>query len=272
LTPPEKPLRPIDELLDVMRRLRDPQSGCAWDIQQTFATIAPYTVEEAYEVADAIERADLAELKDELGDLLFQVVFHAQMASEQSAFTFNDVAAGIVDKMIRRHPHVFGDASFASTAELNAAWEAGKAREREAKRGRDGTDEQPASALDGIAKTLPALQRAEKLQKRAARVGFDWPDSASVWDKLDEEIGEVREAAQAADNDALADELGDLLFTVVNLARHYQVDANSALSRANAKFEKRFRLVEQLAVARNELVSEMDLPGLDELWEEAKEN
>lgn len=255
-----------------MRRLRDPQSGCAWDSEQTFASIAPYTVEEAYEVADAIERSDLAELKDELGDLLFQVVFHAQMASEQSAFTFNDVAAGIVDKMIRRHPHVFGDASFTSTAELNAAWEAGKAREREAKRARDGTDGQPASALDGIAKTLPALQRAAKLQKRAARVGFDWPDIAPVWDKLDEEIGEVRDAADTADNDALADELGDLLFTVVNLARHYKVDANLALSRANVKFEKRFRQVEQLAVARNELVSEIDLAGLDALWVEAKAN
>jgi len=253
-----------------MRRLRDPESGCAWDIAQTFNTIAPYTIEEAYEVADAIERDDLDGLKDELGDLLLQVVFHAQMAQEQQLFNFDDVATAIVDKMVRRHPHVFSDASFSNTTELKVAWEAEKAREREAKRQRAGGEALQASALDDIATNLPALKRADKVQKRAARVGFDWPESDAVWDKLHEEVTEVREAVSKEDADAMEDEVGDLLFTVVNLARHYAVDAETALRRANAKFEKRFQLVEQFAASDNRSLSELDLAELDALWERAK--
>ena len=248
-----------------MAQLRDPKNGCEWDREQTFASIAPYTIEEAYEVADAIERNDLSDLKDELGDLLFQVVFHAQMAQEQNAFTFDDVANSIVGKMIRRHPHIFGDASYNSQEELKLAWEAEKAREREQKKG--STTE---SALDDVALALPSLTRAEKIQKRAARVGFDWPGVTPVWGKLDEEVGEVREAVANKDQSAIEDELGDLLFTIVNLARHLSVDPETALRNATGKFEHRFKQVEQLASNSERSMDDMDLVELDALWDEAK--
>ena len=246
-----------------MRQLRDPETGCAWDIEQTFKTIAPYTIEEAYEVADAIERNDLSDLQDELGDLLFQVVFHAQMASEQGSFAFDDVVNSIVDKMVRRHPHVFGNATFANEAELKASWEATKAAERAGK-------SEDTSALADIAVALPALKRADKIQKRAARVGFDWPDAAPVWDKLQEEAQEVQKAVANDDAAAVQDEIGDLLFTVVNLARHVNVDAETALVAANNKFEKRFRQVEQLASEQQDVLSELSLAELDALWDKAK--
>ena len=263
--------RPLDALRELMRRLRDPRDGCAWDVAQSFATIAPYTIEEAYEVADAIERGDLEDLRDELGDLLLQVVFHARMAEEAGAFDLDDVARAIVAKMVRRHPHVFGDARFVSDAERSANWEAQKARERAAKAARGDSDAGTApSVLDGVAGALPALVRADKLQRRAARVGFDWPDAAPVGEKLDEEIAEVAEAVARADADALEDELGDLLFTAVNLARHHRVDPEAALRRANAKFERRFRALERLAAADGVALDTLELAGLDALWARAK--
>ncbi len=256
------------ELLELMRALRDPVRGCPWDQKQTFKTIAPYTIEEAYEVADAIERDAIAELKGELGDLLFQVVFHAQMADELGEFDFDDVASGIVEKMRQRHPHVFGDTHYGSAAELNQAWEATKASERAALA--DG----PVSVLDGVALNLPALTRAEKIQKRAARVGFDWTDIDDVWAKTHEEIAELRQAAgiddEAKRSDALEDELGDLLFTVVNLARHYKLDPEKSLRRASLKFESRFRQLEQLATEQQQVLESMELAELDALWDRAK--
>ncbi len=272
----------LEQLLDIMRRLRDPQTGCAWDVKQSFNTIAPFTVEEAYEVADAIERCDFADLKDELGDLLYQVVFHAQMAAEDGIFDFHDVVQSIVDKMIRRHPHVFGDTVYASEEELKAGWEAIKSQERQAKlalnsqianNSNETADEErqlPASALDGVAANLPALKRADKLQKRAARVGFDWPDVAPVWHKLDEEIQEVKTAVAAEDIDALEDEMGDLLFTVVNLARHHGVDSEQALMRACTKFNQRFRDVEYQARQQNLELDAQTIEQLDTLWERVK--
>lgn len=261
----------VEQLRAIMQQLRDPQTGCAWDIKQTFQSIAPFTVEEAYEVADAIERHDLADLKDELGDLLFQVVFHAQIASEMGAFNFDDVAQSIVDKMIRRHPHVFSDTVYQTEEELKAAWEAIKAQERAVKLSAGNQDAiQPCSALDGVATNLPALKRADKVQKRASRVGFDWPDIDPVWLKLDEEIAEVREAIEKKSPADIEDELGDLLFTVVNLARHCSVDSEVALRRASSKFEQRFKLVESLAASKGQGLTDMTLPELDSLWSEAK--
>ncbi len=242
----------LDRLLAIMARLRDPVTGCEWDSVQTFATIAPYTIEEAYEVADAIERGDLAELKDELGDLLLQVVFHARMAEELGAFNFQDVAAAISDKMERRHPHLFGNAA----AGGHHLWEQIKAEERGAKS--DG------SALAGIALALPALKRAEKIQKRAARVGFDWPDAAGPRAKIDEELTEI---AQAEDDDERAAEVGDLLFSVVNYARHLGVDPETALSTANVRFEKRFRKMEEIS---DNPMKDMDIIQLEALWQAAK--
>lgn len=248
-----------------MARLRHPESGCAWDLKQTFASIAPYTIEEAYEVADAIARKNLPELQDELGDLLLQVVFHAQMASEQGAFDFDDVANGIVEKLVRRHPHIFGDTQLDTPEAVKAAWENVKAQERAEK----GINED-SSALAGIALALPALMRADKVQSRAARVGFDWPEVEPVWSKLDEEIAEVHEAIATEDRRAVEDEVGDLLFTVVNLARHLNVDPEVALAGANAKFEKRFRQVEELADAKGAQLSKMTIAELDALWSVAK--
>lgn len=270
------------QLLGIMRRLRDPDTGCAWDIRQNFHTIAPFTVEEAYEVADAIERNDLDDLRDELGDLLFQVVFHAQIATEMGSFTFDDVAQSIVDKMISRHPHVFGDVIYESEEAMKAAWETIKTRERVAKtrqgRAQDAADAHSpvtqgtaaTSALDGIARNLPALKRADKIQRRAARVGFDWPGIQPVWQKLDEEIAEVHSALDEGIPGAVEDEIGDLLFTVVNLARHCSIDSEQALRAANAKFEARFRRVERLAEAQATPMSDMTLEQLDELWNRSK--
>lgn len=284
---------PLEQLLKIMRQLRDPERGCAWDIKQDFQSIAPFTIEEAYEVADAIERNDLDDLQDELGDLLFQVVFHAQMASELSAFTFDDIAQSIVDKMIRRHPHVFGNVVYQSEQELKSAWEAIKACERATKQDRQNQRAQAidsvvnrngvvqasiacssappiASALDGIAVNLPALKRADKIQKRAARVGFDWPAIDPVWDKLSEEISEVHEAIASGNPDAIEDEIGDLLFTVVNLARHCSIDSESALARASNKFSQRFKEVEMQADSEGLTLSALDPVQLDVLWKRAK--
>jgi ATP diphosphatase len=265
----------IVDLLEIMRRLRDPQSGCPWDVEQTFATIAPYTIEEAYEVADAIDRNDMVHLKDELGDLLLQVVFHARMAEEAGHFAFGDVVAAICDKMVRRHPHVFAEARKADGAAAQLAdWEQHKKREREAAAGDDAIH----SALDGVARGLPEWQRAVKLQKRAATVGFDWPHVDDVFAKLHEEIDEVRAefvaVAEAPDaalaRDRLEDELGDLLFVAANLTRHGGVDFGGALRRANAKFERRFRRMEALARNAGTPLETLDLAQQDALWNRAK--
>jgi ATP diphosphatase len=243
---------PIDRLLAIMARLRDPVTGCEWDSVQTFATIAPYTIEEAYEVADAIARGDMVELKDELGDLLLQVVFHARMAEEQGSFDFHDVVTAISDKMERRHPHLFGRAAEGG----HHLWEQIKAEERAAK-----ADD---SALAGIALALPALKRAEKIQKRAARVGFDWPDISGPRGKIDEELAEI---AQAGNDAERAAEIGDLLFSVVNYARHLGVDPEAALSAAGARFERRFRKMEEIS---DKPMKDMNLDQLESLWKVAK--
>lgn len=256
----------MKELLEIMARLRDPDTGCPWDRKQTFSTIAPYTIEEAYEVADAIERGDMPELRDELGDLLFQVVFYAQMAKEQGDFEFDDVVHAICEKMRRRHPHVFGDDRIDSAEEQRRAWEQHKSAERQAKAG----DEAP-SLLDGVAAALPALIRAEKLQKRAARAGFDWPDPSGVFAKVREELEEVaEELEQGVGHERLAEEIGDLLFACVNLARHAGVDAETALTVGNHKFERRFRAMEQRLVAEGKQFDEMDLDEMEALWQAVK--
>ena len=253
----------IDRLLQIMARLRDPQRGCPWDLEQSFGTIAPYTIEEAYEVADAIERKDYPALRDELGDLLFQVVFHSQMAREQGSFAFDDVVAAICDKMERRHPHVFGDARIDSAAEQTVAWEEQKRLERE----RSGK-----SVLADVPLALPALTRANKLGKRAAQVGFEWPDVAGALDKLDEELGELRKGLDAqADQAHITDELGDVLFCVVNVCRYLGVDPETALKGANAKFERRFGYVEQRLSEQGRDPSQATLEEMDRLWDEGKE-
>ncbi len=261
---PERPNdRPMERLLAIMARLRDPERGCPWDKEQDFATIAPYTIEEAYEVADAIERGDMAALKDELGDLLLQVVFHARMAEEAGAFAFDDVAAAIAAKMVRRHPHVFGDARIHSIAAQNEAWEAHKAAERQAAAA-GGAE----SVIDGVALALPALLRAGKISRRAARIGFDWPDARAVLPKIAEEIAEIEaELERPAAPAAIEEEVGDLLFAVANLARKLEVEPETALRRATAKFERRFRHVE--ALARERGIGD-DLDGLEALWQEVK--
>lgn len=267
----DAPRERIETLLAVMARLRDPERGCPWDVKQDFASIATYTIEEAYEVAEAIDRGDLGDLKDELGDLLLQVVFHAQMANEQGAFGFADVVAAINDKMIRRHPHVFGDASVEDADAQTAAWEKMKAAERAAKR-RD--MHAPPSALDDVPKALPEWQRALKLQKRGANVGYDWPDATPVIAKLEEELEEVREALAMPPSperqDAVEDEIGDLLFVAMNLARKAKVDPGTALRRANAKYERRFRQMEALARAQGREFSALSLEEQSALWNEAK--
>jgi ATP diphosphatase len=262
----------IQRLLAIMARLRDPQTGCPWDVAQTFATIAPYTIEEAYEVADAIDRDDPGDLRDELGDLLLQVVFHARMAEELGAFAFGDVVDAICDKMTRRHPHVFGDARVGNADAQTRAWEGHKRAERDAA----GHDDR--SALAGIARGLPEWQRALKLQQRAARIGFDWPDPVPVIAKLHEEIEEVRvefaAVARAPDDvDArvrLQDEIGDLLFVCANLARHAKVDPGTALRRANRKFERRFRQMEALAEGDGVELANLGLDAQDAYWNRAK--
>ncbi len=256
----------MDRLLEIMRRLRDPDTGCPWDREQTFRTIAPYTLEEAYEVADAIERDDLEALRDELGDLLFQVVFHARMAEEQGHFDFGDVARGLADKMERRHPHVFGDATIADARAQTEAWETHKARERAEKAGQTGL-------LDDIPVSLPALVRAQKLGRRAARVGFDWSGADGVLEKLAEEIGELREALGCRDTapERAEEELGDVLFTLASLARHLDVDAESALRRAGLKFEHRFAAMERQADAAGLDLADLDAAALERLWTKAKD-
>ena len=260
--------RDIGGLLAIMARLRDPDGGCPWDLEQDFASIAPYTIEEAYEVADAIDRRDLPALKDELGDLLLQVVFHAQMAAEQGAFDFADVVAAISDKLVRRHPHVFAQAAAEDALAVSANWEEIKRAERAA------AGEHDDSALAGIARGLPEWQRATKLQSRAARVGFDWPNPAPVLAKLHEEIDEVREEFAHGDVGArhaqLQDEIGDVLFVCANLARHARVDVGAALRGANHKFERRFRAMEALAREAGTPLPTLSLTEQDALWDQVK--
>ncbi len=249
-------------VLDVMARLRDPKRGCPWDIEQNFRTIAPYTIEEAYEVADAIEREDLPSLKEELGDLLFQVAFHARMAEEQGAFDFADVAQALADKMIERHPHVFSEAGDGRTAEQQTkAWETMKAEKRAA----SGAP----SLLHDVPMALPALMRAEKLTKRAARINFDWPTPEPIFDKLDEELAELKEARASGDQDHIAEEMGDILFVMANLARKLKVDPEDALRRANAKFTRRFQYIEQRLAAQGR-TGPQPLEEMEALWVEAK--
>ncbi len=255
----------LQQLLQLMARLRDPERGCPWDRQQTYATIVPHTIEEAYEVADAIAREDWAELRAELGDLLFQVVFYSQIAHEEGRFDFAAVARGIVEKMTRRHPHVFGDECYADAAEQTAAWERIKASEAAE------NPQQPVGALDGVPLALPALTRAVKLQKKAARVGFDWGAVEPVLAKLAEEIGEIRHEIEIqAPPDRLADELGDVLFVVANLARHLKLDPEAALRGTNAKFERRFRRIEHWLAADGRTPTRSTLAEMDALWERAK--
>ncbi|PZN32321.1 MAG: nucleoside triphosphate pyrophosphohydrolase [Proteobacteria bacterium] len=255
----------IDRLLDLMARLRDPERGCPWDREQTFATIAPYTIEEAYEVADAIERGDLDDLREELGDLLFQVVFHAQLAKERGAFDFDDVVTAICEKMERRHPHVFGDARIDSAAAQTEAWEAMKHRERAG-----------AGVLADIPLGLPALTRAAKLGKRAARVGFEWPDASGALAKLAEELAELEAEVrdlppdETPDRERLSDEVGDVLFSMVNVCRYLQIDPEAALRATNAKFERRFRHIEQRLAERGRTPAQASLEEMDALWNEAK--
>jgi MazG family protein len=253
----------LEKLLEIMATLRDPQSGCPWDQQQDFASIAPYTVEEAYEVADAIARDDMHDLRDELGDLLFQVVFHARMAEERGAFAFADVAAAIGDKMLRRHPHVFGSPEEVARGQVKGDWQNIKAAERARKHA-------GASALEGVALALPALKRAEKLGKRAAGAGFDWPDASGPLAKITEELAELAAARDAGDPADIEAELGDVLFSVVNLARHLGVDPEAALSSANRKFEQRFRAVEKAVGATGQALQELSLDELEAHWQASK--
>ncbi len=251
------------QLLEIMQRLRDPESGCPWDLEQDFSSIAPYTIEEAYEVADAIERGNMHDLRDELGDLLFQVVFHAQMASEQGSFGFDEVHRAVCDKMQRRHPHVFADLEIKDSAGQTQAWEDYKAGERK--------DKGEHSLMDGIPAGMAELQRSVKLQKRAARAGFDWASPQPVLEKFDEELIEIREAIGSGDRDAIEDELGDLLFVVTNLARKLDIDPAKALRRGNAKFERRFRALEDSAGGEDALAN-MGLEAMEALWQEVKKS
>ncbi len=262
--PPAGAESELRRLLDIMAALRDPQRGCPWDKQQDFASIAPYTIEEAYEVADAIARRDLASLPDELGDLLFQVVYHARMAEEAGLFGFAEVARSIADKMVRRHPHVFADAAIRDAAMQTAAWEEQKKAERTV---RDET-----GTLAGVPAGLPALSRAAKLTARAARVGFDWPDAEAVLAKLDEEAAELRAELPAAERDRLADEVGDLLFVLANLARKLDLDPEACLRQANLKFSKRFNKMEESAVFAGKTLSEMSLEDMEAEWQKIKQN
>lgn len=256
----------IQRLLDIMSALRDPVAGCPWDLEQDFTSIAPYTIEEAYEVADAIARDDMEELVDELGDLLFQVAFHAQMARERDAFDFSDVVTAICNKMVRRHPHVFGDERVATSAEQTRAWQAHKAAERTA-----GDGDRPSSIFDALNRGRPALQRAKELQESASQHGFDWSHATEVIPKLREEVAELETCLQRREHrERTAEELGDLLFTCVNLARHLDCDTESALRHANLKFENRFRYVEQRLAAEKRSLEEASLEEMDALWEEGK--
>jgi nucleoside triphosphate diphosphatase len=261
----------FERLVEIMSRLRDPDTGCPWDVEQTFATIAPYTIEEAYEVADAVERGDMDELRDELGDLLLQVVFHSRMAEEAGMFDVEDVANSISEKMLRRHPHVFTDQRIDNAEAQTIAWEDIKAAERDNKAKRTGA-KHPASVLDGVANGLPALTRALKLQKRAARVGFDWADARLVIEKFREELDEldVELNANTLDQSRVQDEVGDLLFTCVNIARQLDIDPESALRHGNIKFERRFRELEENVRADGNKPQSMSLDALEEAWHAAK--
>ena len=253
----------MQQLLEIMQRLRDPQNGCPWDVEQNFSTIAPFTIEEAYEVADAIERGEMADLKDELGDLLFQVVFHAQMAKEQGSFDFEDVHQAICDKMLRRHPHVFADLKIKDAAHQKRVWEDYKAAER--------TEKGEHSLMDGIPAGMAELTRAIKLQKRAAKTGFDWGSAEPVLDKFDEELSEMREAMASGNREAMEDELGDLLFVATNLARQLDIDPGAVLRRGNAKFERRFRAMED-AAGGHEGLADMQLDAMEALWQRVKKS
>lgn len=255
---------PMNRLLNVMARLRDPNGGCPWDLEQNFDTIAPYTVEEAFEVAEAIAREDRAELKGELGDLLLQVVFHAQMAAEEGSFDFHDVAQAIHDKMVRRHPHVFADADSDTAEEVIRDWETIKAAERAEK------GEQRHSALDGVPEGLPPMQRAAKLQKKAAKTGFDWEHPDDVVEQVHSELDELKDALAGTDQAHIDEEFGDVLFTLVNLSRHVRVDAGQSLRRASEKFSRRFRAMEEFAYAEGKSLDDLSRDQLEELWQKAK--
>ncbi len=257
----------LQELLSIMARLRDPDGGCPWDLEQTFATIAPYTIEEAYEVEDAIARNDMAGLKDELGDLLLQVVFHARMAEEAGLFDFNDVARSIADKLIRRHPHVFGDVDADRPETVSANWEAIKAAERAA---RPATEDGVSPILARVSSGLPGMTRAVKLQNRAARVGFDWPDKAPVIGKIKEELQELEDEIAANTSDKLAEEYGDFLFVAANLGRHLKLDPEDVLRRANRKFERRFSMMELILQQSGKELADCDLATMDAAWNKAK--
>ena len=264
------PSRDISRLIEIMAALRDKETGCPWDVVQDFSTIAPYTIEEAYEVADAIARGDMDDLKDELGDLLLQPVYHAQMAAEAGLFEFGDVVEAVTTKMIRRHPHVFGDEDARAAGAAKGFWEKEKAKEK-AQRAADGRDV-PEGLLDGISAGLPALMRAHKLQAKAGTVGFDWNDARLVIAKIREEIGEIEAELDRpqADREAISGEVGDLLFAVVNLARHLKVDADQALRTTNVKFERRFRAIEEALAAGGRKPAEASLDEMEALWQAAK--
>ena len=266
-----KPARDIARLIEIMAALRTPGSGCPWDLEQNFEAIAPYTIEEAYEVADAISRGDLDDVKDELGDLLLQVIFHARMAEEQGSFAFGDVVQAITEKLIRRHPHVFGEKGGMSTGEVNVQWEAIKAEEKAA-RAKAGKAPTPgrSGALAGVSPGLPALARALKLQQKASKVGFDWNDPKAVIDKIREETDEIEAELGHGEAERLNDEIGDLLFVVVNLARHLDVDPESALRKTNLKFERRFAAVEDELAAVGKTPQDATLAEMDALWDAAK--
>jgi len=256
----------INRLLEIMKTLRDPEHGCPWDKEQGFSSIAPYTIEEAYEVADAIERNDMGDLCAELGDLLFQVVYHAQIAEEKGSFNFEDIVDGIIIKLLQRHPHVFGDKQIDNAKAQPRAWERFKVQEREIK-----LNGKYISVIDGVILNMPSLSRAQKIQSRAATVGFDWKDTQSVLEKVNEEITELRrELSDRPDKTRVMEELGDLLFTCVNLARHMDIDAEAALRSANYKFETRFRYIEDMLSEQNKRFEDVSLEELDKLWEAAK--
>jgi len=273
-----EPSRDISRLLEIMAALRDPQTGCPWDVEQTFGTIVPYTIEEAYEVADAIERNDMVDLADELGDLLLQVVFHSRMAEEAGEFEFGDVVEAITKKMIRRHPHVFGAESVRGKTLAKGMWEKIKAEEKAEKAAKHAAAQEAAgkevgehpSLLDDVPRALPALIRAIKLQRKAARVGFDWDTAPPILDKIEEEIGELRDAMQDGGEDKVKEEYGDLLFALVNLGRHLDVEPEAALEAANLKFFTRFRYIEKELAARGQDASGATLDEMEALWQEAK--
>jgi nucleoside triphosphate diphosphatase len=259
-------LKNTQQLLDIMAQLRHPENGCAWDVKQDFASLMPYVIEEAYEVVDAIERNDLDDLRSELGDLLLQIVFHAQIANERGHFNFEEVSEAICDKLVKRHPHVFADAVFNSDEERHQAWEQAKADERQEKN----KSPKQLSVLDGVAASLPALLECEKIQDRAANFGFDWPDVNPVFDKVQEELDEVKEAYASGNQAHIEEEIGDLLLVTVNLARHLKINPELALKRSTKKFSKRFQYIEQQVAATGRNLKSCQLAELDAYWDEAK--